>query len=266
MTRLALLHPGRMGASLGAAAAADVVWIPEGRSAASAERAAAFEPVDRLDDAAWALSIVPPAAALDVLHDALARGFRGTFIDANAIGPGTARALADEAAASGVEFVDAALFGGPAWEPGTRMYLSGESAEAAAALFEEPLDVAVLAGPVGQASALKCTCAAWTKGSAALMLDLLALADAEGVGDALQAEWARSEPDNLRRAAGLRRSAAKAWRYTGEMREIAEVFAENGLPDGFHRAAEEVFERLAHEKDRFDGPTGIDVARQLLAP
>ena len=43
----------------------------------------------------------------------------------------------------------------------------------------------------------------------------------------------------------VRRVTAKAWRFTGEMDEIAATFADAGLPDGFHRAAHEIYERMA---------------------
>ena len=86
--------------------------------------------------------------------------------------------------------------------------------------------------------------AAWTKGSAALLLAARAVARAEGVEDVLVEEWALSlpqlEPDYAR--AG-RSAAAKGWRWIGEMEEIAATFAAAGEPDGFHLAAAEVFRR-----------------------
>jgi hypothetical protein len=87
--------------------------------------------------------------------------------------------------------------------------------------------------------------AAWTKGSAALLLAIRELAQARGVEDALSAEWARSLPElEGRSAAAARSAAAKGWRWIGEMHEIADTFAASDLPDGFHRAAAEVYERL----------------------
>ena len=58
----------------------------------------------------------------------------------------------------------------------------------------------------------------------------------------LVAEWALSLPDleaRFERAADD--AGAKGWRWVGEMEEIARTFADAGLPDGFHRAAVEVF-------------------------
>jgi hypothetical protein len=104
----------------------------------------------------------------------------------------------------------------------------------------------VLTGPVGAASALKMTYAAWTKGSGALLLAARAAAKAEEVEDALLAEWATSIPELEERWNRANRSAeAKGWRWVGEMEEIAATFAEAGQPDGFHRAAAEVFRRFS---------------------
>jgi hypothetical protein len=46
-------------------------------------------------------------------------------------------------------------------------------------------------------------------------------------------------PDRL--AAARDAAARKGWRWVGEMEEIAATFAAAGRPDGFDRAAAEVF-------------------------
>jgi hypothetical protein len=40
-----------------------------------------------------------------------------------------------------------------------------------------------------------------------------------------------------------RSATLKGWRWVAEMEEIAATFAAAGLPDGFHRAAAEVYRR-----------------------
>jgi hypothetical protein len=108
------------------------------------------------------------------------------------------------------------------------------------------LDARVIGTGPGSAaaSALKMAYAGWTKGAAALLLAVRALARAEGVEDALLAEWALSQPDLAGRSAGAAQSAAaKGWRWTGEMTEIAASMAAAGLPDGFHQAAADIFRR-----------------------
>jgi hypothetical protein len=86
--------------------------------------------------------------------------------------------------------------------------------------------------------------AGWTKGSAALLLAVRALARAEGVEEALLAEWAQSQPQLQQASERAARSAAgKSWRWIGEMEEIAATMAGAGLPPGFHEAAAEIYRR-----------------------
>src|SRR6266545_1877039 len=93
-----------------------------------------------------------------------------------------------------------------------------------------------------RASAVKMAYAAWTKGTAALLLAIGLLAEAEGVEAPLLEEWRLSLPELPEAATRAARSAAaKGWRWVGEMDEIAATFAAAGLPDGFHRAAAEMF-------------------------
>ena len=107
--------------------------------------------------------------------------------------------------------------------------------------------------------------AAWTKGSQALIMNVRALAAAEGVDEALLAEWHRSQPDLPKRSENAARGTArKAWRWVGEMDEIAATFAAAGLPDGFHRGAGEIYRRMAVYKDAAAAPSMDDVAKTLL--
>jgi hypothetical protein len=106
------------------------------------------------------------------------------------------------------------------------------------------LEPRIVAGAATAASAVKMAYAAWTKGSSALLLGVRALARAEGVEDALLAEWALSQPrlaDQFERSA--RAAVTKGWRWVGEMEEIAQTMADAGLPDGFHQAAAEIYRR-----------------------
>ena len=65
----------------------------------------------------------------------------------------------------------------------------------------------------------------------------------------LLAEWRESIPGLEARLARAERSAqAKGWRWVGEMEEIAATFAAAGAPDGFHRAAAEVYPATAPER------------------
>jgi 3-hydroxyisobutyrate dehydrogenase-like beta-hydroxyacid dehydrogenase len=252
-TVIGLLHPGEMGAAVGRGLAQlghPVLWAAAGRSADTTARAAAAGLTDAGTIAAVVaraeviLSVCPPHAALDVAW--AVHGFAGLYVDANAISPGTAREVAQMITESGGRYVDGGIIGPPPVDPGaTRLYLSGADAAQVARLFAgTPLDARVIDGPATAASAVKMAYAGWTKGTAALLLAVRALAREQGVEDALLAEWALSAPDLAQRSRGAARSAAKkGWRWVAEMEEIAATMSAAGLPDGFHQAAAEIFRR-----------------------
>jgi hypothetical protein len=91
----------------------------------------------------------------------------------------------------------------------TRLYLAGAQAPAVSRLFDStPVDVRIVDGDVGAASALKMTYAAWSKGSSALLLAIRAAARASNVEADLLREWAESEPDLPARTLQAARSAS----------------------------------------------------------
>lgn len=256
-----LLHPGQMGHTVGASARAGgarVLWASEGRGDATRTRASECGLEDAGSVAAlaaqcdWIVSVCPPHAAAEVARLVLDCGFGGSYVDANAVSPGTARGIAREVERHGARFVDGGIIGPPARAPGsTRLYLSGPGADDAAALFGAgALEAIAIPGGAGSASALKMAYAAYTKGSAALLMAIRALARSEHIDDALLAEWSRSLPDLPRRSEqAMLGTLPKAWRFVGEMREIARSFEDAGLPGGFHEAAADIYERLAPYKD-----------------
>jgi 3-hydroxyisobutyrate dehydrogenase-like beta-hydroxyacid dehydrogenase len=271
-TTVGLLHPGEMGAAVGqclADAGHRVLWVPEGRSAATSARAEAAglvacglaEMMRRCD---LIMSVAPPHAALDIARQVT--GFGGMYLDANAISPATAREVAGIVEAGGASYVDGGIIGTPPVAPGfIRLYLSGPRAGEVRALFDgSPVDARMVdhrtgsgagtlgegatgvVGVVGSASAVKMAYASWTKGSAALLLAARALARAEGVEETLLAEWGISQPGRDERSAGAAGSAAaKGWRWIAEMEEIAAAMGAVGLPAGFHQAAAEVYRRFS---------------------
>ena len=241
-----VLHPGEMGSALAEALRAgghNVLWASADRSDATAGRARDAE----LEDAGSAgevarrseviFSVCPPHAAAAVARSIA--GFEGIFVDANAIAPATAKTIAAEHA----RVVDGGIIGPPPRSTTTHLYLSGRDAAAVASLFDgTAVDARIVSDEIGDASALKLAYAAWTKGTAALLLAIREVARANGVEESLVDEWRLSLPElpeQLPRAA--RSATAKGWRWVGEMEEIAATFAESGQPDGFHRAAAEVF-------------------------
>ena len=269
-----ILHPGEMGVSLAASAQNSghaVLWASADRSPATRRRAEKVELQDAGSLAnlcaacAVLVSVCPPHAAETLAEQVAACGFHGLYVEANAISPGRVRRMAHSMAAAGIDLVDGGIIGGPAWQPGTVLYLSGERAGEAAACFSAgPLETHVLDGGAGAASALKMCYAAYTKGATALLCAILAAAEDLGVREALYRHWERDDPGFTQRTdQRARRVTAKAWRFEGEMREIAATFEEAGLPGGFHLAAAEIYRRLAHFKDA-DTPALEDVLQALL--
>jgi 3-hydroxyisobutyrate dehydrogenase-like beta-hydroxyacid dehydrogenase len=249
-----------MGSAVGAAARAGgarVVWSSAGRGEATRRRAvdAGLEDAGTLAAALAAaeiaLSVCPPHAATEVARSVADHGFRGVFVDANAVSPETTRRVGAVVASSGARFVDGGIIGPPpAAGASSRLYLSGDGARRVAEVFEgTTLATVVLDAPVGAASAVKMCYAAWTKGTAALLLAVRAVAESEGVEAALAAEWRISQPDLFRQVERAVGQSRKAWRWIGEMEEIAATFAAAGLPQDFHLAAAEICRRLESFKD-----------------
>ncbi len=288
---IGLLHPGEMGAAVGRCLTASghtVLWASEGRGPQTAARARAAGLADAgtaaevADRAEVIFSICPPHAALDVAW--AVQGFGGLYVDANAISPATAREVALMVEEGGATYIDGGIIGTPPPAPrppspspltvpprppsgagGTRLYLSGQQAGAVRGLFDgTAVDARVIDGGTWSASTVKMAYAAWTKGTAALLLAARALARAEGVEDALLAEWAMSQPALADRSAGAARSATtKGWRWVAEMEEIAASMAAAGLPDGFHQAAAEIFRRSPRAEP--DEPADVAVDWVLSA-
>jgi 3-hydroxyisobutyrate dehydrogenase-like beta-hydroxyacid dehydrogenase len=198
---IGLLHPGEMGAAVGGClveAGYTVWWASEGRGPDTASRARRAGLSDAGRVAALAarsdviVSVCPPHAAVEVARAVAAgrpadgrpgaAGFRGVFVDANAISPDSSRTVAGIIEAGGASYVDGAIIGLPPASPGgTRLYLSGPRAGEIRDLFAGTrVDARIVDDRIGSASAVKMAYAAWTKGTAALLLTVRALATAEG--------------------------------------------------------------------------------------
>ena len=271
--RVGVLHPGEMGASVAASLLAgshEVAWCSAERSEHSRARAVELQEFSQLDDlVAWAevlISVCPPAYALQQAQAVQACAFDGLYVDANAIAPATASAIAQ---LMGVAYVDGGIIGPPAWQSGTtRMYLSGDNANVVAGLFTgaalEGIAIPQAQGNEAAASALKMAYAAYTKGHSALLLATNAVAHNSGVLDVLRSEWEQSLPGLSQRSEITANAISpKAWRFVGEMQEISATFAGAGLPAGFHNGAAEFYARLSEFKDQ--PPASLDDLLDVLA-
>lgn len=271
-----ILHPGEMGVSVAASARKSghaVYWASEGRSPETRRRAEEQKLIEvgtlaeLCRTCSILVSVCPPHAAEEIAGQVLAQSFTGLYLDANAISPQRAIWIGESMQEAGIAFVDGGIIGGPAWKPGTTwLYLSGREASRIADCFAiGALETKVLSDVIGQASALKMCYAAYSKGTTALLAAVLGVAESLGVRDELERQWSRDDSEfPTQTAQRVSRVTAKAWRFAGEMDEIAETFDQAGMPDGFHRSAAEVYRRLAGFRGRTVTPKLEEVLAALL--
>jgi 3-hydroxyisobutyrate dehydrogenase-like beta-hydroxyacid dehydrogenase len=240
-----LLSPGDMGHSVGKVLVHNGMPVHTclaGRSERSAELASAagltlhdsFE--DLVQSVDMFLSIVPPARATEVarqIADAVtSSGTSLVYLDCNAISPETTREVGRIVEAAGVTFIDGGIIGSPPKIDGAipRIYVSGPDAEQATILNKHGLDIRPIGDVVGHASGVKMCYAALTKGLTALGTELMVAAEAMGLTGPLREEFELSQAKMLEH---LERSVPgmppKAYRWVGEMEEIAKTFDDVGL-------------------------------------
>jgi L-threonate 2-dehydrogenase len=258
---VAVIAPGAMGAAVAARLVengATVLTSLSGRSNESAARAeaagmrAASE--EEIAGADFFLSIVPPGEAV-----ALAQRFaprlresnrKPTYIDCNAVNPQTVADVADTVAKAGCAFVDSGIIGAPPrpGSAGPRFYVSGPDASRSAPLKNHGLDIRVMNGAIGEASALKMSYGGLTKGLTGLGAALVLAAGRAGVEDALRAELAASQPALL---AYLSRSVpemfVKAYRFVDEMDEVA-AFVGCQAEQGVYEGLADLYRRLSEDQ------------------
>lgn len=262
---IGLLHPGNMGAAIGAqlvAAGHRVTWCPAGRSAATAARAKAAglltvgSVAEMLAGSEVVFSICPPANAEDLATVIGDHGFRGLFVETNAINPARMSRIADRVAASGARVVDGAIIGPPpTGERQARVYLSGPPAAVDAVhhlLSGSQAEPRRVDDRIGSASALKMAYGCFQKASRALAAVSHALADDYGVAEHLMAEAVALGRNALAERQYVASAAARAWRWEPEMIEAADSFRAAGLPDAMATGAASVFRRWASDKDDWD--------------
>ena len=272
------LHPGEMGIFLAETAKNSgnhTYWVSTGRSKKTGDRAAeqglvAVPSIKQLcDRCSVIVSVCPPHAATAVAENVSACSFKGIYVDVNAISPQHAKHIGQLMKNAGVEFVDGGIIGVPTRDLGkTWLYLSGQAATQVAQCFTEgPLGVEEIGDEIGKASALKMCFAAHTKGTTALLCAIVAAAQKMGVRTELEKQWSRHGSDFAKNTiAGIIAVTAKAWRFSGEMEEIAATLEEAGLPGGFHLAAGDIYQRLATFKNSDPVPTIEETLAALIEP
>ena len=266
---VAVVAQGTMGAGVGAALSkggAEVITSLEGRSAESAARAreAGMRPATDPDmaQADFILSIVPPGDALAFAERMAPHlrtvGRKPVFADLNAVNPETARIIAQVIAPTGAPFVDGGIIGGPPKEGYTpAIYCSGAKAPAMAALRAHGLDIRVMEGDVGAASALKMCYGGITKGLTALGSAMMLAAVRAGADHDLRDELAASQPQLTpwfeRQIPAM---YSKAYRWVAEMQEISEFVAADDAASELFAAVAKFYERMAADHAGAKAETG----------
>ena len=250
---VAVIAPGAMGAGVGQRLTRNGVRVLTSladRSAASAARAAAAGMIAADDSeiaaADFVLSILPPGEALALAQrlapTLAASSAKPVYADCNAISPATVEQVAAAIATSGCPFVDCGIIGAPpkGEDAGPRLYASGTAAPRFASLRQYGLDVRVLDGAPGAASALKMSYAGITKGTQAIGAAMILAATRAGAAEALLAELSFSQDELLRQfRQQLPMMPGKAYRWIAEMREIAGFVGDDP-------AARELYAGAAH--------------------
>lgn len=278
-----ILGTGDMGAAIArsfVSRGVRVLTTSSGRSAVSAERAAKsgadVRPTlaDVVGSSDIFLSVVPSGQADGLSRAVMSccakpRASRLLYVDCNAITPQQARTLARQVETGGGDFVDASIIGPPPGVGVPRLYVSGPRANELSVFDDMDMRVRGLGDEYGRASALKLVFAGLNKGFNAMSAAMLIAAERLGVADGFEAEIADARPDFSKRMANqVPYIPVNAGRWSVEMREVAELMREAGLPGGFHDAAREVFALIAEvygsteRRESFDrARTPRDVAR-----
>ena len=273
-----LLSPGDMGHAVGRLLREhdmEVVTCLEGRSerTRTLARQAGLREVPSLEElvrtADAVVCILVPSEALGVARR-VAEAIRATgasllYVDCNAIAPQTVRQIASLIEGAGGRFADAGIIGSPpSGGARPRVYASGPGAGEFAELRSFGLDVRVLDGEAGKASGLKMCYGALTKGLQALGTELLVAARLMGLEEALRAE---QEGSLAEVRTYLERSVPgmppKAYRWVGEMEEIAATFEALGLTPRMLLGAADLYQLVAATPIGKESPEMRDRGRGL---
>jgi 3-hydroxyisobutyrate dehydrogenase-like beta-hydroxyacid dehydrogenase len=256
-TVVALLHPGAMGARIGAElvrAGHEVRWLDVGRSSATQRRAqeaqliAAGDVAALLSGAGTVISVCPPQGALGVARLVAGAGFSGTYVDANPVAGATLTEIVATVEAAGGKVVDGGIVGPPPRDGGrTHFYLAGDPSAVltVAGLFSGTAVTPMVVGTeLGAASAAKQAYALFNKGRMVLAALAADLAESHGVLDVLAAESGRSGADILGDLAAVRSGLAEVgWRWGPEFKEIAATLSRCGADPSLALACERLLQR-----------------------
>ena len=291
VSSIGILSPGTMGTALGAQflqAGHTVNYASEGRTLATQLRAQAaglqdLQKIKNLCERCTVIvSICPPHASIELAKTVANYAFSGLYCELNAISPATVAQAAEIIIEGGAQFVNGAILGPPpvtttqqtqdedaTQTPGpsaTTCYLSGAHARAIGSLLKDTnLAVVDLGDDLQKATALKMCHSAIGKIELALLYNSLTAARHYQVDEALLLHFENS-PGERHRIDSLKsflHRSKKAWRFSGEMNEVAETFAAAKLSPSFAKAAAQLFDDLAPLKDTEAAVTPASIAALL---
>jgi 3-hydroxyisobutyrate dehydrogenase-like beta-hydroxyacid dehydrogenase len=238
-------------------------------SAARAERAGAIA-VSTDDEFAaqseYILSIVPPGDAVALaerLGPAIRRaGRRTVYVDCNAVSPQTAERIGEVLEDTGCVYVDAGIIGPPPSDTArTVFYASGPGAKDFARLSERGLQIRLMDGPNGAASAMKLSYAGITKGCTAISAAMMLGSTRHGTAESLLQELSDSQPMLLNWMRGfVSRMPPKAYRWVAEMEEIAQFQEDDPAAREMYLGIGHFYEQIAAA---LESPKPGDAVAQL---
>ena len=187
------------------------------------------------------------------------------YVDCNAVSPKTVQAIGKIIEDAGSRFVDAGIIGPPPRKPGvTRFYASGTDASQFAELSSFGLDIRVIGQNIGQASGLKMTYAALTKGTFAIATELLVAAWRMGLYGPLKDEFLISQAQRYHHLEGsLPIVPSKSRRWVGEMEEIAKTFQDLGMTPKIYQGAADIYRFMGTSPLADETPETLDENRPL---
>ena len=272
-----VMSPGDMGSGVGGVLKKNglrVITALNGRSDDSKQRASeqGFIDVGSLDELViqsdLILSILVPSEALsfaqNIAESIVRTDSQVAVADCNAVSPATGIKIAEIISAAGGKFVDAGIIGGsPRAGAVPRFYASGKHAGILAELDGKGISVPVMDGPIGSASGLKMVYAALRKGSAALYASTLMTAKSLDLYEDLIGELEQSQAGTLAAMNSVNTVSSKAFRWIGEMDEIAATFGDAGTTSKIHEGASETFQQIAVSSIGHERVDSIDKSRSL---
>ena len=286
--RVGFMSPGDMGQAVAIRVKElgfEVCTALEGRSERTRKLAAAANIEDcgtlrcLLESSDLVLSILDPGSAMPLARAVAALlpsiNSPPLYTDCNALAPQTKREMQALFEKTGARFVDAGIIGPPPRGAGRiHFYVSGPDAAALKELQHDAIDVRIVSDRIGDAAAVKMCYGAITKGTTALLTELLIAARRLGVEDVLDRELVETQPVIRKWIFDhLASMPPKAYRWVPETEEIAATFAAEGLTPLMMQGAARMCEAIAAtapgrespEAARARGRNGIEVVAALDA-